>query len=93
MCHFNWKVENVNTEYMYYYFTFINIASFGMQAVKGITLNNDSINSIPIKLPSVKEQEKIAGFLAKLDMKVHLAQIKQKALQKQKQGFMQQMFI
>ena len=46
ICHFVWKESNVNTEYMYYYLNSINISTFGAQAVKGVTLNNDAINSI-----------------------------------------------
>ncbi|MEX3492090.1 restriction endonuclease subunit S, partial [Staphylococcus saprophyticus] len=56
ICHFEWKTNQLKTEYMYYYLSFINIKSFGAQAVKGITLNNDSINSILIKLPGFLEQ-------------------------------------
>lgn len=63
ICHFVWKKNNINTEYMYYYLNSINISTFGAQAVKGLTLNNDSINSIIVKLPVIQEQNKIAYFL------------------------------
>lgn len=63
ICHFVWKENNINTEYMYYYLNSINISTFGAQAVKGLTLNNDSINSIIVKLPVIQEQNKIAYFL------------------------------
>lgn len=62
ICHFVWKESNVNTEYMYYYLNSINISTFGAQAVKGVTLNNDAINSIIVKLPVIQEQNKIAYF-------------------------------
>ena len=59
ICHFVWKENNVNTEYMYYYLNSINISTFGAQGVKGVTLNYDSINSIIVKLPVIQEQNKI----------------------------------
>ncbi|MGM1551107.1 restriction endonuclease subunit S, partial [Bacillus cereus group sp. BceL238] len=45
------------------------------------------------KLPSLEEQIKISNFLSELDDKLQLEQQKLEALQQQKKGFMQQMFI
>lgn len=53
----------------------------------------ENFSNIKIPLPSIEEQKKIADFLGRLDNKINLEEAKLKALQKQKQGFMQQMFI
>ncbi|WP_210133967.1 restriction endonuclease subunit S [Staphylococcus sp. GDY8P168P-1] len=92
ICHFEWKTNQLKTEYMYYYLSFINIKSFGAQAVKGITLNNDSINSILIKLPGFLEQEKIGTFFSKLDQQIELEEKKLAKLEEQKKGYMQKIF-
>ena len=93
ICHFEWKTNQLKTEYMYYYLSFINIKSFGAQAVKGITLNNDSINSILIKLPGFLEQNKISNFFTKFDELIEKQNQKIDGLKKRKKGFLQKMFV
>lgn len=93
ICHFLWKESNVNTEYMYYYLNSINISTFGAQAVKGVTLNNDSINSIIVKLPEIEEQNKIAYFFNKLDKLIRKQYDKIEVLKHRKKGLLQKMFI
>ena len=93
ICHFIWKESNVNTEYMYYYLNSINISTFGAQAVKGVTLNNDSINSIIVKLPVIQEQNKIADFLESIDKLVIKQSNKVELLKQRKQGLLQKMFV
>jgi type I restriction enzyme S subunit len=93
ICHFNWFEDKVVNKYAYYYLSSINIASFGAQAVKGITLNNDSLYSIVIKLPSIQEQTKIANFLTAIDQKIDLANSELKKAKEWKKGLLQQMFV
>ncbi len=93
ICHFVWKESNVNTEYMYYYLNSINISTFGAQAVKGVTLNNDSINSIIVKLPVIQEQNKIAYFFNELDKLIRKQYAKIEVLKQRKKGFLQKMFV
>ena len=93
ICHFYWKNKNINTEYMYYYLSTVNIESFGCRAAKGITLNNDSLNSIVVKLPVIEEQNKIADILMKIDRKVEKEQEKLDSLNEYKKGLLQQMFV
>ncbi|MEB6612488.1 restriction endonuclease subunit S [Staphylococcus pasteuri] len=93
ICHFEWKIDDVDTEYMYYYLNSINISTFGAQAVKGITLNNDSINSIIVKLPTIEEQRKISSTLIKIEQLIDNQSNKVALLQKRKQGFLQKVFI
>ena len=93
ICHFYWKNKNINTEYMYYYLSTVNIESFGCRAAKGITLNNDSLNSIVVKLPVIDEQNKIADILMKIDNKIYKEQEKLDSLNEYKKGLLQQMFV
>lgn len=93
ICHFYWKNNNISTEYMYYYLNTVNIKSFGSCATKGITLNNDSLNSIRIYLPIFDEQIKIATVLSSLDEKIEREQKKLDSLTEYKKGLLQQMFV
>lgn len=93
ICHFKWKNNHIDTEYMYYYLNSINIKTFGAQAVKGITLNNDSINSITVKLPNIDEQKKISNFLTKFEEMIEKQSSKVDLLKRQKQGLLQKMFV
>lgn len=93
ICHFYWKDTNVNTEYMYYYLSTVRIESFGCRAAKGITLNNDSLNAIVVKLPLLEEQKQIAEFLTKLDQKLDKEKEKLDYLNQWKKGLLQQMFV
>lgn len=72
ICNFQWNTPNISTEFMYYYLSSINIKKYGSQAAKGITLNNDTLNAIPVFYPSFDEQEKIANFLSVVDKKIEL---------------------
>ncbi|HCZ2750789.1 TPA: restriction endonuclease subunit S, partial [Staphylococcus aureus] len=66
---------------------------FGVQAVKGVTLNNDSINSIIVKLPNEEEQNIIAKFLLEVDKTVNNQLVKTKLLKQRKKGLLQRMFV
>ena len=94
ICHFNWNDENsIDTEYVYYYLNSIDISSFGKQAVKGITLNTESLNSIEIELPCIEEQQKIANFLSSIDAKIEKISNELENLKEFKKGLLQQMFV
>ena len=55
-------------------------------------LNKDNCNSIPIPLPPLPEQQKIAGCLYSLDEVIDLEAQKLDALKAHKKGLMQQLF-
>lgn len=93
ICHFYWKNNNIDTEYMYYYLNTVNITSFGSRATKGVTLNNDSINSIVVNLPCLDEQIKISSFLSLIDEKIEKEAKKLDLLNDYKKGLLQQMFV
>ena len=92
ICNFQWNTPNISTEFMYYYLSSINIKKYGSQAAKGITLNNDTLNAIPVFYPSFDEQEKIANFLSVVDKKIELMEKKCKLLENYKNGVMNLIF-
>ena len=93
IANFTWKTENISTEYMYYYLKTINILKYGSQAAKGVTLNNDSLNSIPILLPSYENQKEIVKLLKVFEMQIELIKSKLEKEKEFKKGILQKMFI
>lgn len=55
-------------------------------------LNFESIKSIDIHFPSIKEQQKIASFLTAVDAKLHSLKKKKTLLEQYKKGVMQKIF-
>ena len=93
ICQFYWKDKNIINEYMYQYLDSIRIESFGCRAAKGITLNNESLNSIIVKLPCIDEQNKIADLLTNIDCINQEELNKLNELKRWKKGLLQQMFV
>ena len=93
ICNFKWKNKDVLTEYMYYYLSSINILKYGSQAAKGITLNNETLSTIPVLLPSLEEQKKIINILSDVDLKINMLENSINDTSKFKKGLLQQMFI
>ena len=93
ICNFEWKNKDVLTEYMYYYLSSINILKYGSQAAKGITLNNETLNTIPVLLPSLEEQKKIIKILSDVDLKINMLENSINDTSKFKKGLLQQMFV
>ena len=93
ICNFKWKNKDVLTEYMYYYLSSINILKYGSQAAKGITLNNETLSTIPVLLPSLEEQKKIISILSDVDLKINMLENSIKDTSKFKKGLLQQMFV
>lgn len=91
ICNFEWK-QDIETEYMYYYLSSIDIRTFGSQAAKGITLNKDSLNSILVKVPVKQEQIKIADFLSAIDEKIDHLNKELRINEDFKKGLLQQIF-
>jgi len=73
---------------------FYNIVRWsGIEGTTIKRLYNKNVLETRINLPSIEEQKKIGEFFSVLDSKIKLENQKLKLLQKQKEGFMQQMFI
>lgn len=81
-------------QYLLHYLTLMkeSILSTYLQGGQG-NLSAQIVKEITIPLPSKKEQEKVAGFLSAIDIKVDIEEKKLHCLQEQKNGFMQKMFI
>lgn len=55
-------------------------------------LSASIIKKVDINLPYIEEQQKIGGFFSKLDQQIELEEQKLTLLEKQKKGYMQQIF-
>lgn len=53
--------------FLYYQLFTVNFSLYGKQAVKGYTLNSQSLNQVEIKLPPLAEQVAIAEVLTEMD--------------------------
>lgn len=93
IANFDWKFEDISTEYMYFYLKSINIKKYGSQATKGITLNNETLKSIPVYLPEFNQQIKIADILLSFNNKINLIQNQLKNMKNFKKGLLQKMFV
>ena len=83
-----------NNEFIYYWI--LNNRNLFIEKSSGSTfieISKKEIEKISIQKPSLKEQEKIAGFLSAVDEKISHAQAQLAALKQYKQGLLQQMFV
>lgn len=55
-------------------------------------INQDNLANIKLKIPCLEEQEKIAGFLSKVDELINECESEVKDLEEQKKGLMQKIF-
>ena len=93
IANFTWKNDKISTEYMYFYLKTLNIKKYGSQAAKGITLNNDTLNAIPIMLPEFNIQLNIVNILLTFNKKIELINEKLNNLKYFKKFLLQKMFI
>lgn len=93
ICNFQWKNKNINTEFMYYYLSSINLKKYGSQAAKGITLNKKTLNMIPIRIPSYETQINIVNILSNIDIKLEYLSKKINYEKRYKKGLLQKMFV
>ena len=89
ICGFN--TLDASSEFLYYVLSSTDFSLYGKQAVKGYTLNKESLQSVEVRLPGRDEQEAIASVLSSIDEEiVVLKELRDKALS-MKQGMMQQL--
>jgi type I restriction enzyme S subunit len=78
-------------EYFYYALGRVDFSLYGKQAVKGYTLNKDSLREVEILYPSHEEQAAIAAVLSDMDAEIAALEQRRDKTQAIKQGMMQQL--
>ena len=76
--------------FLYYISCLINMEEYAGGVVPAI--NKASLESIPVKIPTLPEQQKIADCLSSLDERIAAQEAKIAALREHKKGLMQQLF-
>lgn len=88
--------ENTDSAFLYQLMNTEKFTYFVLQRCTGTSypaINSSDLGEIEIQMPVLKEQQKIAIFLSKVDKKITIERNKLKILHHQKQAFMQQIFI
>lgn len=89
ICSFN--NLKANAEFMYYMLGRTDFSLYGKQAVKGYTLNKESLKLVEIFLPSQEEQTAIATILSDMDTELAALEVKLAKACQLKQGMMQEL--
>lgn len=88
-------IDKANPQFIFYntltekYLNWVSIMSV-RSGQPGI--NAKEYKKLKINLPSIEEQNKIVGFISKIDLKIDLMEKKYKTLQKYKSALIQQIF-
>jgi type I restriction enzyme, S subunit len=89
ICSFNQL--QANAEFLYYVLGRTDFSLYGKQAVKGYTLNKESLNLIEVKLPSIPEQIEISNILSDMDAEIGSIESKLTKTRQLKQGMMHEL--
>lgn len=89
ICSFN-NLE-ANAEFLYYILGRTDFSLYGKQAVKGYTLNSESLKLIEVPLPTIEEQTAIAAVLSDMDAEIDAIEAKLAKARQVKQGMMQEL--
>jgi len=92
----DFHVDNIEPYYFFYYLSQRDIYKRLENISNGTgskRIHEAELLKQKIKLPCIKEQQKIVQFLSSMDRKIDREEEKLVALQEQQKGFMQQMFI
>jgi type I restriction enzyme S subunit len=73
--------EQVLKEFLFFYLPTIDYSEFQDRAIKGNTLNISKIEKIPLPLPPLEEQQKIAQILQRIDQRIEKEEKYKNALQ------------
>lgn len=85
-------LSNVNAKWLYYNLTKVNWYKYN-EASGVPSLSTSTIYKIPINLPSLGEQTRIANFLSAIDDKINHTERQIEKAEVWKKGLMQQMFV
>jgi type I restriction enzyme, S subunit len=81
-----------NRRFIYYLLQTLNLENYNAGSSVP-TLNRNHIHTLPVKVPSVKEQEKIARILSSLDEKIELNNQINKNLEEMAQAIFKSWFV
>ena len=80
-----------NAEYLYYAIGRTDFSLYGKQAVKGYTLNSESLRTVEVILPKLDEQSAIATLLSDIDAEIAALEARRDKTRQIKLGMMQQL--
>lgn len=89
ICSFN--DLKADADYLYYALGRTDFSLYGKQAVKGYTLNKESLKLVEVALPERDEQTAIAQVLSAMDAEIEAWEGRRDKTQLLKQGMMQQL--
>ena len=89
ICSFNKLMANA--DFLYYVLGQTDFSLYGKQAVKGYTLNSESLKLVEVFLPSEAEQTAIATILSDMDAEIAALEQRRDKTRAIKQGMMQQL--
>jgi type I restriction enzyme S subunit len=89
ICSFN--NVSADCEYLYYALGQVDFSLYGKQAVKGFTLNKDSLRSVMVIFPPLKEQQAIATVLSDIDAELAALEQRSGKTRELKQAMMQEL--
>lgn len=78
-----------NSGFLYYALQRVDFALYGKQAVKGYTLNKESLRSVELSFPSSAEQAAIAKALSDMDAEIQALETRLEKARAIKEGMMQ----
>jgi type I restriction enzyme S subunit len=81
----------VSKYFLFYYLPTIKYSDYQGGAVKGNTLNKNSIERLPIPIPPIQEQNKISSILSKVDEQIRYTESIIDMTEELKKGMMQQL--
>ena len=80
-----------DAQFLYYALGRIDFSIYGKQAVKGYTLNADSLQQVEVHLPHIDEQTAIANVLSDMDAEITALEARRDKTHALKQGMMQEL--
>lgn len=89
ICSFN-KLR-ANADFLYYALGRTYFSVYGKQAVKGYTLNKESLKLVAVRLPDIEEQTAIAEVLSDMDTELAALEQRRDKTRALKQGMMQEL--
>jgi len=89
ICSFN-KLQ-ADADYLYYTLGRTDFSLYGKQAVKGYTLNKESLTLVEVRMPPLAEQSAIAAVLSDMDAELAALEARRAKTRDLKQAMMQEL--